>query len=102
MDKKENLFSKNLEYLFETKVTTPTNILKVTGHNSPGLISMWKSGERQPLVKDVIAIANHLNMSIDTLVCKDLRTYKEDTTDKINNLNKEQKDIIEMMIDNMK
>ena len=42
----KSLLSKNLSYLLEQKIISSDKMLKITGHTSPGLISMWKNGER--------------------------------------------------------
>lgn len=67
-----NFFSKNISYLLDNQFINPTTLLKITNHNSPGLVSMWKSGERNIMPDDAIAIANFLNITMDDLFNKDL------------------------------
>lgn len=67
-----NYFSKNLTYLLDSKQISVDTILKITGHNSPSLVSMWKSGERNIITGDAIKLANYLNITIDDLINIDL------------------------------
>lgn len=67
-----NFFSRNISYLLDNQFINPTTLLKITNHNSPGLVSMWKSGERNIMPDDAIAIANFLNITMDDLFNKDL------------------------------
>jgi transcriptional regulator with XRE-family HTH domain len=68
----KNYFAKNISYLIDNNIINVETILKITNHNSPGLISMWKSGERNIMTNDLIAIANFLNYTVDDLINKDL------------------------------
>ncbi len=72
-----NYFSKNISYLIDNGIISVDTILKITNHNSPGLVSMWKTGERNIMTNDLIAIANFLNYTVDDLINKDLT--KKDT-----------------------
>ena len=72
MKKGENNFSSNLTYLIESKILTAKEISKLTEHNSLSLVSMWKTGDMQPLVKHVHIIAKKLNVTMDDLVCKNI------------------------------
>ena len=67
-----NYFPKNISYLIDNNIISVETILKITNHNSPGLVSMWKSGERNIMTNDLIKIANFLNYTIDDLINKDL------------------------------
>ena len=42
-----NYFAKNISYLIDNGIISVDTILKITNHNSPGLVSMWKTGERK-------------------------------------------------------
>ena len=64
----ENMFSKNLDYILKTRKFTTQQILKITGHNSKSLISMWKSGERFITTEDAVKLANALGCTIDDLI----------------------------------
>lgn len=68
----ENFFAKNISYLIDNDFISVDTILKLTNHNSPSLISMWKTGERNIMTNDLIAIANYLNYTVDDLINKDL------------------------------
>lgn len=70
---KQTILSKNIKYLIDTKKISANKLLEITGHNSTGLIAMWKNGERQITTGDVALIANYLNLTIDELINKDLR-----------------------------
>ena len=70
---KHTILSKNIKYLIDTKRISANKLLEITGHNSTGLIAMWKNGERQITTGDVALIANYLNLTIDELINKDLR-----------------------------
>lgn len=65
-------FAENITYLINSEILSASSILKITNHGSNGLISMWKNGERQPKVKDVLAIALFLNVTMDDLVVNDI------------------------------
>lgn len=83
----KNYFAKNIGYLIDNNIISVETILKITHHNSPSLISMWRSGERNIMTNDLIAIANFLNYTVDDLINKDLS--KKDTE-----LSKSQLDIL--------
>ena len=83
----KNYFAKNIGYLNDNNIISVETILKITHHNSPSLISMWRSGERNIMTNDLIAIANFLNYTVDDLINKDLS--KKDTE-----LSKSQLDIL--------
>ncbi len=72
----EDLFPKNLKYLLDTNQISVKTILQLTGNNSPGLVTMWKNGERQITTKDLLQIANHLGYTVDELINKDLTNQK--------------------------
>ena len=72
----EDLFPKNLKYLLDTNQISVKTILQLTGNNSPGLVTMWKNGERQITTKDLLLIANHLGYTVDELINKDLTNQK--------------------------
>ncbi len=108
-----NYTSKNISYLLDNKVISPEKLVEITKHNSTGLVSMWKSGERKITTSDLITIANYLNVTIDDLVNKDIRdvlnkktnyTSIDDVKKAINNLNnedmkKDYKDTLINMVD---
>ena len=73
----KNYFAKNISYLIDNGIISVDTILKITNHNSPGLISMWKTGERNIMTNDLLTIANFLNYTVDDLINKDLT--KKDT-----------------------
>ncbi len=77
----DNLLSKNICYLLDHKIISADSLLKITGHTSPGLISMWKTGERTIMTPDLIKIANYLHYTIDQLVNQDLSKIKDDNDD---------------------
>lgn len=83
----KNYFAKNIGYLIDNNIISVETILKITHHNSHSLISMWRSGERNIMTNDLIAIANFLNYTVDDLINKDLS--KKDTE-----LSKSQLDIL--------
>ena len=69
----ENMFSKNIKYLLDSGKLTVNTILKITGHNSKSLVSMWKSGERYIITEDAVKLANYLGVTIDDLLNHDLK-----------------------------
>lgn len=73
-----NYFSQNITYLIDSKQISVNKLLEITNHNSPGLVSMWKSGERTPITNDVLAIANYLHLTVDDLINKNLKLKKEE------------------------
>lgn len=89
----KNYFAKNISYLIDNNIISVETILKITNHNSPGLISMWKSGERNIMTNDLIAIANFLNYTVDDLINKDL-SKKELSKSELDVLFDKHKDIL--------
>ena len=69
---KRDYFPQNLKFLLDTNQISVKTILQLTGNNSPGLVTMWKNGERQITTKDLVAIANHLGYTVDDLINKDI------------------------------
>lgn len=65
-------FPHNLKYLLDSGKITVKKILEITNIKSGALVTMWKTGKRQIMPKDMIAIANYLNLTIDDLMNKDL------------------------------
>lgn len=86
----DSILSKNISYLLENKKISAEKLLKLTGHTSPGLISMWKNGERTIMTPDLIKIANYLGYTIDQLVNHDISKTK-DSSDELDNLYKKAK-----------
>ena len=80
-----DLFPCNLKYLLDTNQISVKTILQLTGNTSPGLVTMWKNGERQITTKDLLLIANHLGYTVDDLINKDL-TKPENNYNKLDNL----------------
>ncbi len=87
-------FKKNISYLLDNKLISVDTILKITNHNSPSLISMWKTGERKIMTNDAIKIANHLNITVDDLVNRDLSKINKDSFDELEILFDKHKDIL--------
>lgn len=81
----DDLFPRNLKYLLDTNQISVKTILQLTGNTSPGLVTMWKNGERQITTKDLLLIANHLGYTVDDLINKDL-TNPENNYNKLDNL----------------
>lgn len=90
----KDFFPSNLKYLLDTEQITAKTILQITDINSPGLITMWKSGERQITTKDLLAIANHLGYTVDDLINKDLTKKYDNTYNKTQVLFDKSKDIL--------
>ena len=67
-----DFFPSNLKYLLDSNQISSKTILQLTGNASPGLVTMWKNGERQITTKDLVSIANHLGYTVDDLINKDL------------------------------
>lgn len=101
----EDLFPKNLKFLLDTNQITVKTILQLTGNNSPGLVTMWKNGERQITTKDLLLIANYLGYTIDDLINKDLTKSTENNQldnllfSKAKKLNNEEKKAILQVMD---
>ena len=92
MDK--DFFPQNLKYFLDSGKISVKTILQITGNNSPGLVSMWKNGERQITTKDLVAIANFLNYTVDDLINKDLTNEKNRSFDELELLFDKNKDIL--------
>ena len=80
--------------MIDSNQITAKTILQITGINSPGLITMWKNGERQITTKDLLAIANHLGYTVDDLINKDLTKKHDNTFNKTQILFDKSKDIL--------
>ena len=95
-DRKMNkdFFPNNLKYLLDSEQITAKTILQITGNNSPGLITMWKNGERQITTKDLVKIANHLGYTVDDLINKDLTKQNDNCFNKTQVLFDKSKDIL--------
>lgn len=65
-------FPHNLKYLLDSGELTVKKILEITGVKSPSMVTAWKNGERQITTRDIIAIANYLNLTVDDLINKNL------------------------------
>lgn len=89
---KKDYFPQNLKYLIDSGKLNVKTILKITGNNSPGLVTMWKNGERQITTKDLIAIANYLNYTVDDLINKNLMAETDKTFDELDLLWSKYKD----------
>lgn len=86
-------FPQNIKYLLDNGEISAKTILELTGNNSPSLITMWKTGERQITTKDLITIANHLGYTVDELINKDL-SKANNKTDRFQVLFDKTKDIL--------
>ena len=75
----------HLKLKLDTNQISVKTILQLTGNTSPGLVTMWKNGERQITTKDLLLIANHLGYTVDDLINKDL-TKPENNYNKLDNL----------------
>ncbi len=99
----KNNFSKNLKYLLDSEKISVKTIINITDINSPGLITMWKNGERQITTKDLVAIANYLNYTVDDLINKDLSKEENMQLNEIDVLYKNSKELLnEYELDMMK
>lgn len=104
----QSMFPKNITYLLDKNLVDVNTLLKITNHKSQSLISMWKTGEREIITKDLVKIANHLGFTMDELVNKDISKLNKvskldnDICNKIKNLSEDKKIIILNVIDNMK
>ncbi len=102
------MFPKNISYLLDKNIIDVNTLLKLTGHKSQSLISMWKTGEREIITKDLLKIANHLNYTMDDLVNKDISSIKRDCKleqeliNKIKELTEDKQKIVLSVIDSMK
>lgn len=90
----KDFFPNNLKYLLDSEQITTKTILQITGNNSPGLITMWKNGERQITTKDLVKIANHLGYTVDDLINKDLTKQNDNCFNKTQVLFDKSKDIL--------
>ena len=106
----DEIFAKNLKYILEEKISTPTKIIKATGHKSTSIVTMWKNNERNIMPQDLVKIANLLGFTIDQLYNQDLETYLKDENKtfidyisaNINILTKDDKDTIYFLINKRK
>ena len=89
-----DFFPSNLKYLLDNNYITAKTILEITGNNSPGLITMWKNGDRQITTKDILKIANYLGYTVDDLLNKDIRKKNANTFNRTQALFDKTKDIL--------
>ena len=90
----KDFFPQNLKYLLDSEQISVKTILQITGNNSPGLVTMWKNGERQITTRDLLAIANHLGYTVDELINKDISIQDNTKIDRIQVLYDKTKDIL--------
>lgn len=106
----DEVFSKNLKYILDKKLSTPNKIIKATGHKSTSIVTMWKNNERNIMPQDLVKIANLLGYTIDQLYNQDLETILKDENStfidyivaNINVLTKDDKDSIYLLINKRK
>ena len=89
-----DFFPQNLKYLLDNDIITVKTILNLTNNNSPSLVTMWKNGERQITIKDLLRIANHLGYTVDDLINKDLSKINDNEINKTQILFDKSKDIL--------
>lgn len=89
-----DFFPSNLKYLLDSNQISSKTILQLTGNASPGLVTMWKNGERQITTKDLVSIANHLGYTVDDLINKDLTKLNDNVFNKRQVLFDKTKDLI--------
>lgn len=71
MNYDEKIFAKNIEWLISTKRISIKTLCALIKKDRT-LVQRWKTGERQPIVKDVYLICNFLNISMDDIITKDI------------------------------
>lgn len=96
-----NYLQKNIAFLIDSKQISSNKLLEITGHNSTGLVAMWKNGTRNMRTDDVVKLANYLNYTIDDLINKDLKSeqslsngLKNNNVDELEHLFKKNRDIL--------
>lgn len=67
-----NYLSTNLKYLRQKNGRSQDDISKVVG-KARSLISQWESDDREITTEDIIKLSDYFNVSMDSLVGKDLR-----------------------------
>lgn len=100
----ENNFAKNLKKLRTQNGLTQLELAQKLGKDY-STIGKWELGQRSPAMADILKIASIFKVNIEDLISgqRDIKKSEDEILkQKIDNLSKDQKDIINKMIDNMK
>lgn len=99
-----NFLSSNIRFLRADNRLTQGDLAKIVG-KTRSLVSAWELDERSMTTEDIVKLSNHFDIPMDILVGTDLRTYKKNNHEftlflnKYNNLSKEDKELINSIID---
>lgn len=89
----KNYFPENLKHLRVQKGMTQDDLAKKMDKDY-STIGKWELGQRNPIMADIIKIADIFNISVQDLVEKDLRFNQEEKTDELDILYSKTKDIL--------
>ncbi len=100
-----NFLSTNIKFLRQKNNLTQEDISKIV-NKSRVLVSQWEADERDITTEDIIKLSDYFNVSMDTLVGKDLR-IKDNVIDdeysvlfdKYKTLSKDDKELIKNIIE---
>lgn len=68
----KNFFATNLKILRQTNKYTQEQLAKKLDKDY-STIGKWEKGQRSPIMLDVLRIAELFNISLEELICKDMR-----------------------------
>lgn len=88
-----NYFSENLKFLRIQKGMTQEELAKKMDKDY-STIGKWELGQRNPIMADIIKIADIFNISVQDLVEKNLKLNEIKKTDEIDVLYNKTKDIL--------
>lgn len=88
----ENYFSENLKFLRSQRRMTQEDLAKKMDKDY-STIGKWELGQRNPIMADILKLADIFNVSVQDLVEKDLR-IKNEKKDELDILFDKHKDIL--------
>jgi len=89
----KNYFPENLKFLRIQKGMTQADLAKKMDKDY-STIGKWELGQRNPIMADIIKMADFFNISVQDLVEKDLRITDEKKYDELDILFSKHKDIL--------
>lgn len=89
----ENHFAENLKFLRNQSNMTQLDLAKKMDKDY-STIGKWELGQRNPIMADIIKLADIFHVSVQNLVEKDLRIKKNNSLDELDILFDKHKDIL--------
>ena len=88
-----NYLSTNIKFLRQQNNMSQSDLANVIGKTRT-LITAWEADEREITISDIIKLSTYFNISMDSLVNKDLRLIENNNVDYLELLLKNNKNIL--------